>query len=403
MKAALAIVAALAFAGAADAASTVRLVHGGDWDVAGRSVKRTLTGSKFKSESKGRYVVECVEENGDMQKENLGSWMLPAVFLISEKGNCYFVLDNVEAGASAERLAAIFNKADDVREAAEKKGFETADDCGAFLYRMERYVGGPRRIVSKGFYEDVFEKLKQLDPSDETGWQRHFTLGLEHDRNTKADGLELVIKANAFREKKEFDAGAAFIEAEKKKPRKHLTKEQIQGILMAQFALWRDDPSKKDELDALLAKVAAYDETTLWGTAALGWLNIRGKPPLSVYWGWHDGDFKGRFSTRVKYGVDWAFPLAGRYLVKFKNKGGSPVKVDSITLYAGKGKGEEAILTLKDPEAAGGEYTFECKIPRKHRGRIFSMLVKGEAPENGVSSGEISIERQVLRPRKESK
>ncbi|MCR5413720.1 MAG: hypothetical protein K6F50_03200 [Kiritimatiellae bacterium] len=389
---------------AASAASTVRLVHGGDWDKAGKIVKRTLSGSNFKSLAKGRYDVEFVEENGDMEKKNLGSWSLPCIFLISGNGNCYFVLENASSGTSAERFAAIFNKADDIREAAEKKGFGTADDCGTFLYKMEKYVGGPRKIVSDGFYPDIFKKLKELDPSDETGWQRHFTLGLPLDRSTKADGLELVIKANGFREKKNFQEGEAFIESEKSQPHKRLTKEQKQGILMAQFALQRDDASKKDELDKILEKVAAYDETTLWGTAALGWLNIRGKPPLSVYWGWHNGDFKGQnFSKSVKYGVDWAFPLAGKYKIKFVNSAGTPVKIGSITLYAGKGKSRKAVASLKNPEVDGSSYVFEMKLPRAYRGKMTSMLVKGDAPADGVSSGQILIERQVLRPRKELK
>lgn len=393
--------AVLALAGAANAASTVRLVYGGDWSEAGLAVKRTLSGAAFKSAAKGRYVAEFVEETGGRPSErNLGSWKLPCAFLISESGNCYCVLDNIPADTTAEKFVAVFNKADAVRVAAEKKGFATADDCGEFLSKMERYVGGPRRIVSKGFYENVFEKLKKLDPSDETGWQRHFTLGLEFDKSTKADGIELVIKANEFREKGDFAGGQAFIDAEMKKPRGHLTKEQTQGILMAKFALYREDASKKEEMDNILRKVAAYDETTLWGTAALGWLNMRGAPPLSAYWGWHDGDFRGpQFKTTVKYGVSHRFAHQGEYSIRFVNNGGSPVKVDSVTLYSGN----EVVKALKNPSVEGGVYSFEYTLPRAYRGRITSMLVKGDAPASGNSTGGIEIRRRVLRPRREAK
>ena len=186
---------------AATAASKVRLVAGVDWSPAGRAVKKTLTGGAFRFAAKGRYEVEPVEEKGDkMAEANLGSWKLPVIFLLSEKGNCYCVLDNVPADVTAEKLVALFNKADKIRRAAEKSSLKTADECGQFLQSLERYVGGPRRIVSKGFYPEVFEKLQKLDPEDETGWQRHFTLGLEFDKGTKADGLELVIQANEFRE-----------------------------------------------------------------------------------------------------------------------------------------------------------------------------------------------------------
>lgn len=386
---------------AACAASKVRLVYGKDWSRAGRSLKTTLTSSAFKTAAKGRYVVELVEESGNKAAEvNLGSWKLPCIFLISEAGNCFLVMDNVPHDASAERLVSLFNRADAIRVAAEKGGLATADACGEFLQKMERYVGGPRRVVSKGFYENVFEKLKKLDPQDETGWQRHFTLGLELDKHTKADGLELVIKANEFREKGQMTDGQSFIDNEKKKPRQHLSKEQLQGILMAQFALYREDASKAEEMDRILLKVAEYDETTLWGSAALGWLNLRKKPPLSVYWGWHKGDFTGsRFTQTVKYGVDQAFPKAGKYTIRFANESGSPVKFESVTLMAGK----VAVKTLKNPSCDLGAYTFEFDLTREYRGKITSMVVKGDAPATGDSSGKIAIVRSVLRPRKEVK
>lgn len=386
---------------AANAASKVRLVYGGEWSRAGREVKKTLTSAAFKSAAKGRYVVELIDESGNkMSEQNLGSWKLPCIFLISEAGNCYCVLDNVPYDTTAEKLVSVFNRADGIRVAAEKEGFATADQCGEFLQKMERYVGGPRRVVSKGFYENIFNKLKELDPQDETGWQRHFTLGLEFDRHTKADGLELVIKANEYREKGQMTDGQSFIDNEKKKPRNHLSKEQMQGILMAQFALYREDETKKEELNKLLAKVAEYDETTFWGTAALGWLKLRNQPPLSVYWGWHPGDFKGlRFTQTVKYGVGHSFPKAGRYTIRFVTEGGAPVKVESVTLFAGK----EEVKTLKNPTVQPNVTTFEYELPSRYRGKLTSMVVKGDAPATGDSTGKIEITRQVLRPRKEVK
>lgn len=386
---------------AACAASKARLVYGDSWSRAGRTLKSTLTSTAFKSAAKGRYVVELVEEKENkLSNENLGSWKLPCIFLISEAGNCYCVIDNVPMGTTAEKLVAIFNRADDIRVKAEKAGFDTADKCGEFLQKMERYVGGSRRVVTKGFYDDVFEKLKALDPDDEKGWQRRFTFGLELDKNTKADGLELVIKANEFREKGLLSEGQAFIDTEKQKPRNHLTKEQKQSILMAQFALYREDASKTDEMNRVLARVAEYDETTLWGTAALGWLNLRKVPPLSVYWGWHKGDFSGtRFSQSIRYGVSHSFPKVGKYTLRFANESGAPVKFESVTLMAGK----EVVKALKNPTVENNDYVFEYDLPREYRGKITSMVVKGDAPTTGDSAGKITITRRVLRPRKEVK
>lgn len=389
-------------AGTAFAASTARLVWGGDWNEAGLAVKKTMSSSVFKVAAKGRYNVELVEENGwKTAEKNLGSLKLPCIFLISEKGNCYFVWDNVPARFTAEQIVKNLNRADAVRVAEEKKGFETADACGGFLSKMERYVGGPRRIVSKGFYPEIFEKLKSLDPKDETGWQRHFTLGLEFDKSTKADGLELVIRANKFREQKDFEGGQAFIDAEMKKPRAHMTKEQLQGILMAKFALFRDKPEMKAELDKTLEKIAAYDEMTFWGTAALGWLNKRGKPPLSTYWGWHGTDFSGKsFRKELRYGVQHSLQRQGDYEIVFENVDGSPVTFTELTLMCGK---EPAMKPLVNPKQDGNKYIFEMKFPRSLRKKVTSITVKGDAAPDAASKGRITIHRKVLRPRKETK
>ena len=396
--------AVLAFASllmSAGAASKVRLVYGDSWSRAGRAVKKTVASAEFKSLSKGQYVPEIISEEGGKQAEaNLGSLKLPAIFVISEGGNCYYVIENVPADATAKKLLTRIRQVDAIRTEAERGGFDSADACGEFLQRMEKYVGGPRRIIAKGFYDDVFAKLKKHDPEDATGWIRHFTLGEEFDRHTKADGLELVIKANEYREKNQMTDGQSFIDNEFKKSRKHLTKEQQQGVLMAKFALYREDASRTEELNNILTKVAEFDETTFWGTAALGWLNLRKVPPLSVYWGWRKGDFKGpKMATTVKYGVDCSFPKTGRYTVSFIRDEGcaDAPRIESVLLYAGK----ELALTLDKPQTVGNTTTFEVDIRREHRGRLTSMVVKGSAGASGESSGKISIVRRVLRARKD--
>ena len=383
------------------AASKARLIYGKDWSRAGREVRKTLESPAFKSATKGRYVVEVVDEALKPSELNLGTLKLPAIFLVSEAGNCYCVLDNVPSDTPAAKFAEIFSRADRIRTEYEKSGWTTADECGEFLQRMERYVGGPRRVISKGFYDNVFAKLKSLDPSDSTGWIRHFTLGEEFDKSTKADGMELVIKANEYREKGDFSGGESFISGEMKKPRAHLSKEQIQGVLMAKFALYREDASKTDEMNKILEKVAAYDETTLWGTAALVWLNKRKAPPLSAYWGWRKGDFQGRFQQTVKYGVGNRFMIPGKYTITFtKDPGSGTVRFQSVVLMAGK----EQLAELKNPAVEAQSAVFEFDLKRSMRGKITAMVVKGESDAAGSdSSGRIVIERQVLRPRKEVK
>ncbi|MBQ6457210.1 MAG: hypothetical protein IJJ51_00225 [Kiritimatiellae bacterium] len=411
-----ALAAATAFPAAA--APKIRLIYGKDWSQAGCEVKKTLESSAFKRGTQGRYMVECIDESDRPAQGNLGSLKLPAIFVISEQGNCFCILENVPMGASAEVLLRTIDKANKLRLAAEKKPLDTADACGQFLQSMEKFVGGPKRVISKGFYDNIYEKLKRLDPEDKTGWQRHFEMG---------DGISLVIKATTYRtggvkpngknlsmgdaEGDRLAAtlkgvsqaecrkrGEAFIEEEFKKPRKHLSKEQTQALLMAQFALWRDDPAKKDESIKRLKRVAEFGEDTLWGTSALGWLNIMGEPQLSVYWGWHKGDFKGpKLDATVKYGVGWSFQKPGKYTITFEKDSGVNLKIDSLVLKCG----DEDVATLKNPTVAGDKTVFEYALPRAYaKGKITAMVVKGSADPAGNSTGSIKIHRQILKPRK---
>lgn len=363
-------------------ASKIRLIYGKDWDRAGMAVKKLLESAAFKSAARGRYLVECIDESGKAPPENLGSHKIPCIFVLDEKDRCFCVIENVPYNITVEGLLKKIAFVNKKREAIEAKGTDTADQCGQLMLAMEKYVGGPKRVISKNFYNDVFEKLKKLDPKDETGWQRHFTMD---------DGLDLVTKATELRVKGDFAAGDALVEAEMKKPRKHLTREQQQGLLMIKFALYREDSSKNEEMLQLLTKVAAAGENTFWGTCALGWLKMKGKPPLSVYWGWNKGDFPSpKFSTTIKYGVSYSFRKAGDYTITFTPTQGSAVEIQSISLKAGD---EEVAKITKKP--------FEYRLTRDYVNKIDSMTVTGTCA--GESSGTISIARRVLRPRKSGK
>ncbi len=403
---------------AACAAPKIRLIYGKDWSRAGREVKKTLESGAFRRLAQGRYSLEFVDESSKTAPGNLGSLKLPAIFVISEQGNCFCIIDNVPMQAGAEQLFKKIDQVNKIRLAAEKKPLDSADACGEFLQKMEKFVGGPKRVIEKDFYGNVFEKLQKFDPEDKTGWQRHFTMG---------DGIDIVIKATGARTGgvkpngkalSMGDAGAdafiatlkglspsvirqrgeEFIDSEFKKPRKHLSKEQIQALLMAQFALWRDDESKRAEAISRLKRIAEFGEDTLWGTSALGWLNMLGEPQLSIYWGWHKGDFKGpKLDATVKYGVGWSFQKPGRYTITFEKDYGVNLKIDSVVLKCGN----EEVATLKNPVIAGSSTTFNYTLPRAYaKGRITSMVVRGSADAAGDSTGSIRIHREILRPRK---
>lgn len=368
------------------AASKVRLVYGEKWSQAGRAVKETLQSSEWKSRTSSAYLTEFVDDSGEKPAAgNLGSLKLPCIFVLDEKDRCYCVIENVPYNSTAEKLYRKIVQVDKKRtEIAKQYGTDTIDGCGLLMLAMEKYVGGPKRVISEGFYKDVFEKLEKLDPQDESGWRRHFTMG---------DGIEIVTKANEFREDKDFKGGAAYIDNQMRLPAKHLTVEQKQSLLMAKFALYREDTTKREEMLALLRKVAEADEATLWGTAAVGWLNIMKEPLFSVYWGWRKGDFPtGTFrDKKLKYGVQPAFPKAGTYTISFNRTDGPRVDFSSVTLYCG----EEEIAKLT-------QQPFEVKITKGQAGRVTHMMLAGNSGGE-TACGTITIERNILRPRKEVK
>ena len=398
----------------AAAAAKLRLVCGGDWSRAGRAVKATLTGGAFRSAAKGRYTVEVVDA-GDVKDFNDRAMTrkLPAIQAFTERGECFCVIDNVPAAATAAQILGKIERVDAIRAEAAASGFRTADDCGAFLQKMEKYVGGPRRVIAKGYYPEVYERLRQLDPKDESGWIRHFELGVKvectdangrtyGDGGWKADGLGIVIKANNFRERGQFAAGEAYLENEQRKlPVRHLTLDQKQALLMARFALYREDPAKRPEMIALLKRIAEAGEDTFWGTSAVGWLNTLGEPPLSTYWGWRRGDFKGpKLAQTVKYGVGHSFAQAGHYTIRFVRDAGAgdAPRFESVRLMAGR----EEVALLAKPQVEGNATTFEVDIRREHRGRLTAMQVRGSAGPEGNSSGRIEIRRAVLRARRDA-
>lgn len=405
-------VCALVLATTASAVTKVRLIYGDEWSRAGQAVRATLSSSEFRTAMKGKFSLEYVDAKTVKNFNDPSvSRKLPAIMVLSHSGQCFCVLDNVPYDISARKLAALIGRADAIREEADKIGLRTADECGEFLHKLERYVGGPWRVVAKGFYPDVFEKLKKLDPNDETGWIRHFELGKKlemtdkfgktyTDGGWKADGLGIVIKANNYRERQNFYEGEKFLQHEQKElPSRHLSLEQKQSLLMARFALYREDTSKRDEMITLLKRVANAGEETFWGTAAVGWLNTLGEPPLSAYWGWRQGDFKGpKLAQTVKFGISHSFARPGRYTITFDcDAGGSGLKIESLQLFAGK----EMVAKLDKPQTTSRTTTFEYTLPREYaKGRITSMQVNGLADNAGNSNGKIQIVRQVLKARK---
>lgn len=145
---------------------------------------------------------------------------------------------------------------------------------------------------------------------------------------------------------------------------------------MALFALERDDKSKTAEMTALLKKVVAENETSFWGTAAMGLLHMRGEAPISLYWPWKKGDLVSP-ETTITYGVDKKFAEPGRYTLSVKG----PAKIAAIELLSASG----VFAHLTAP--------FAFDLPKGVKLEAVKLFV--ETPE----AGELVITRQVLKPR----
>lgn len=375
-------------------ACKIRLVYGESWSRAGRDVKKTMGSTEFKRLIAGKYTVDFVDSTGDKfdPNGNICSRKLPVIYVLDDKNRCFCMIESVPYNATPKWLFTQIDKVNKRREEIEKKiGTDNAEGCGQLLNSLEKFVGGPANVTKPGFYNDIYEKLQKLDPKDETGWVWHYTFGTELDRGSKRDGLEYVIKANQYRERKQFDEGDRWIESLYRKNRKKLTLEQQQSLLMAKFALHRENPAKKEEMLKMLEKISDIEENTLWGTCALGWLNIMGRPALSTYWGWKRGDFPvGKLDATIKFGVGYAFRRPGKYTIELiPDSGNDPIRVQSITLMYK----DQVYKELKAP--------FEVDIDRQYAGKLTTMVLKGQS--NADTSGKFRIHRKVLKPRKTGK
>ncbi|MBQ9430598.1 MAG: hypothetical protein IJU44_03500 [Kiritimatiellae bacterium] len=271
----------------------VVLAYGSDWSEAGRAVCRTCKSEAFRKAVESRYIVGTIdlrEKPTDESKKSckyaeaadLDSFKTPALYLVGPNGRGFLVLENIPAGIAAGDLAAKVAAAELVRDKAEAliaeagnmEGAAAAEKIGEALSMLEPQLGTVKRLLDKKCYGAVFERIKTLDPNDDTSWQRRFTMG---------NGVGIITEVNAAREKNNFEKGEQIIAREKAKSARHLTLNQRQALELLPFALYRTDETRKAENITLLDSIAAQDSTTLWGMAAVGFLNRYGATEAGKY------------------------------------------------------------------------------------------------------------------------
>ena len=391
------------------------LLVSGDWCPAGNSIAEMLASGEFRKAAGSKYVWavfdDCESPPADRQKKlaleranaragvpGLKSTRLPAIFAGDPKGDLFYVAENVPFDITPETLLSNISKADALRAAAEKNllspamvtsGPEAAEKCGAFIAAMEPLVGGLDRVKLDCCYKRAWDRLEKLDPKDATGWRRRFAMGNGHD---------LVNKASLFAKDGKTEEGERFIAAECAKNASHLTTEQKQALEMMKFALYRKDDYKTQSNIEILSRILAMGYDTLWGTAAAGYLEMMGEPPVSIPFGWGAKSMRaGEFDVEISCGVKERFAEAGIYDIIFRQSGGGRLDIESVTL---KERGRALVKAVKPHVGSDGETVFSIRFNPQYSDMATAMSVHCKADDAGAgSSVGVEVRRRILRPR----
>ena len=267
---------------------------GSDWCVSGEAVRKAFESSAFRGAVGVKYAMAVYDDmdapdaktaaaNKELKDLVVRSKRFPAITCISPAPARFFAqIENIPMNISAEELAVAVLKATKSREAVEKlfrtgeslqgkNPSEAADAYGEAFDRLESLCGELNaKALREGplAYADEWNALRELDSNDRYGWVRHFTMGY---------GCEIVTAANKFREDGNFEEGKAYIESLRKIPQAHFSANQMQCIDMAEYALWRKDPSHDDSNLALLEHAFSLGRDTFWGQSAMGYLILAGR------------------------------------------------------------------------------------------------------------------------------
>ena len=287
-------VALAASAAGGDGKGMLVLQIGSDWCVSGEAVRKVFEGSAFRGAVGVKFATAVYDDMDEPDAKALSanealkglvvhSKRFPAITCISPPPARFFAqIENIPMDITGEKLAAAVLSAAKNREAAEKlfaaadsmrgsKPSEAADAYGEAFDRLEGQCGEfNAKALREGplAYADEWKALCELDAGGKYGWVRHFTMGC---------GVEMVAAANKFREDGSFEEGKSYIASLREVPQSHLSVNQRQCIDMAEYALWRNDPSRAESNRALLEHAFSLGRDTFWGQSAMGYLILAGR------------------------------------------------------------------------------------------------------------------------------
>lgn len=266
---------------------------GSDWCVSGEDVRAVFDSPKFKRAVSKDYILavyddmdsptaKVKEANKSVESARVPTRRYPAITCIAPGSIRFFAqIENVPNNVTPEKLAAAVAKVTKTKDKAEslfKEGLKlkssdpkaAADALGRAFDLLSRQAGESGVGLRKGHlaYAKEWEALAALDAGNRFGWVMHFTMG---------NGVDIVAKANKYREDGAFSEGASYIASLKAIPKDCFDANQKQCILMAEYALWRKDENRKDGNIRILEEAFALGRDTFWGQCAMGYLILSGK------------------------------------------------------------------------------------------------------------------------------
>ena len=267
---------------------------GSDWCVSGDDVRKVFLSPEFKGSVGKNYVLavyddmdnpteKVKESNREVDPVRVPTRRYPAITCITPGDGKFFAqIENIPRNVTPAKLAsavkkvtvqkdkaeALFRKAEALSKTNPRDAVDAYGRGFDMLIKQAGDFTADRVYRGKLGYEKEWKALRELDKGDAYGWVLRFTMG---------PGVDLVAKANKFREDGDFSGGANFIASLKAWPKDNLSNNQKQALIMAEYALYRKDDGRKDANMRLLEEAFAIDRDTLWGQCAMGYLILSGK------------------------------------------------------------------------------------------------------------------------------
>lgn len=303
---------------AALSAQQAVLYTGSDWDDAAIHLRAVWAdpafakaiGATLETVDTPDRVDDTAQERMKEQKHlRLDPRNLPAFAWFDAKGRCVLLREGVEAADAAaarktlEALAAEGRAREKAVSALLAQG--TAEAAGEALALVTPELGAKRAREAQGL-KVAWDLLKAKDPADATGWD--FALSFD-------PASDACYKVQDFVKKGDVAGAEAYIRELEAKPQTHLSANQRQGIKLLRYIIYRNDPSRKAEMSALLREILAIDAGTHFGLAAQGLLCLRGEGPVAVPYGWfpRHAPAAGVRTWEVAVGVPKTLRAPGRY------------------------------------------------------------------------------------------